>query len=193
MSQETLTFPYRLRQEFLSPAETAFYRVLTEIVKDHFYVCPKVALLDLFFVTRPNENVQHTNKLLRKNIDFMLLRHDTLKPALAIELDYPKQVDHGPADNFLDGLFSAAGLPLVHVVVQQTYDIRELAARFRAARTKSQDITAPLHSDYSPICPRCGVMMVLRFDKDGPLTGQKYYGCLNFPECQETVAIADKK
>ena len=193
MSQESPTLPFRLRQEFLSPAEAAFYRVLTEMVKDHLYVCPKVALLDLFFVTRPNENIQYTNKLLRKNIDFLLLRHETLKPALAIELDYPRQADHGPVDNFLDSLFTVAGLPLVHVVVQQTYDTRELAARFRKARAKFNQVTIPLHSDYSPICPRCGIMMVLRFDKNGPLNGQKYYGCLNFPECQETVAIEDKK
>jgi len=46
-----------------------------------------------------------------------------------------------------------------------------------------------LHTDFSPICPRCGIMMVLRFDKDGPHKGQKYYGCLNFPGCQETVSV----
>lgn len=193
MPNEPIPLPFRLRQEFLSPAEMAFYRVLTEMVKDHLYVCPKVALLDLFFVTRPNENIQHTNRLLRKNIDFLLLRRDTLKPALAIELDYPKQVDHGLVDNFLDSVFTAAGLPLVHVLVQQTYDIRDLALRFRAARVKSQEITVPRHADYSPICPHCGVTMVLRVYKDGPQKGQQYYGCLNSPVCLETVAVDEKK
>jgi hypothetical protein len=193
MSQESVILPYRLRQEFLSPAEMAFYHVLTEMVKGHLYICPKVALQDLFFVTRPNENVQYANKLQRKNIDFLLLRMDNLKPTLGIELDYPKQVDHGPVDNFLDNLFAIAGLPLVHVVVQKTYDIYQLASRFREARAKYNQVTVPRHTDYSPICPRCGIMMVLRFDKDGPHKGQKYYGCLNFPECQETVAIAEKQ
>jgi hypothetical protein len=193
MTQKSEILPYRLRQEYLSPAEMAFYRVLTEMVKDHLYICPKVALQDLFFVTRPNENVQYANKLQRKNVDFLLLRNDNLKPTLAIELDYPKQVDHGPADNFLDSLFATAGFPLVHVVVQKTYDIYELASRFREARIKYNQVTIPRHTDYSPICPRCGIMMVLRFDKDGPHRGQKYYGCLNFPECQETVAIVEKK
>jgi hypothetical protein len=193
MSLKSETLPYRLRQEFLSPAETAFYHVLTEMVKDHLYICPKVALLDLFFVTRPNENVQYANKLQRKNIDFLLLRTDNLKPTLAIELDYPKQVDHGPADNFLDSLFTAAGLPLVHVVVQKPYDIYSLASRFREARARFNQVTIQHHNDYSPICPRCGITMVLRFDKDGPHRGQKYYGCLNFPECQETVAVPEKK
>src|SRR5512133_1911332 len=150
MTDKPEILPYRLRQEFFSPAEMAFYRVLTEMVKDHLYICPKVALLDLFFVSRPNENVTYANKLLRKNIDFLLLRRDTLKPTLAIELDYPKQVDHGPADNFLDSLFNAAGLPLVHVTVQQTYDIYALAYRFREARAKFNQATIPRHTDYSP-------------------------------------------
>ena len=190
---EPVILPYRLRQEFLSPAEMAFYRVLAEMVKDHLYICPKEAVQDLFFVTRPNENVSYANKLQRKNVDFLLLRKDNLKPTLGIELDYPKQADHGPVDNFLDNLFTAGGLPLVHVVVQQTYDIYALASRFREARAKYNQVTVPRHTDYSPICPRCGITMVLRFDKNGPVNGQKYYGCLNFPECQETVAIVEKQ
>lgn len=187
---EPATLPYRLRHEFLSPAESAFYHVLTEMVKDHLLVCPKVALLDLFFVARPNENIQYTNRLVRKNIDFLLLRRDTLKAALAVELDYPKQTDHRPVDTFLDGLCAQVNLPLVHVTVQQTYDIQVLALRFAEAMRKAR-VENPLTSpaDYSPICPRCGITMVLRFDKAGPLNGHKYYGCLNFPTCQETFSL----
>ncbi|HEY3311872.1 MAG TPA: DUF2726 domain-containing protein [Anaerolineales bacterium] len=188
MSDNNTVFPYRMRLEYLSPAESAFFHVLTEMVKGEFTVVPKVALTDLFFVTRPNENVQFGNKLLRKNVDFLLLRRENLKPAMAIELDYPKQTDHRPVDSFMEGLFSTAGLPLIHVTVKQPYDLNDLWKRIRAALKNSQD-TTPLHTDYSPICPRCGITMVLRFDKDGPVNGQKYYGCLNFPTCQETVAV----
>ena len=181
-------FPYRLRSEYLQPAEVAFFHVLAGMMKERFYICPKVALTDLFFVARPNENVHQGAKLVRKNVDFLLLWPESLKPALAIELDYPKQVDHRPVDHFLDGLFAVTGVPLIHVTVQPPYDIKALAERFRQALIHSHD-TAPLHNDFSPICPRCGSTMVLRFDKDGPLNGQKYYGCLNFPTCKETVAV----
>jgi hypothetical protein len=84
MSDKSSVLPYRLRQEFLSSAEGAFYRVLHEMVKDRLYVCPKVSLQDLFFVTRPNENVHYFNKIYRKVVDFVLLGRDTLKPTLAI-------------------------------------------------------------------------------------------------------------
>jgi hypothetical protein len=187
---EPATSPYRLRPEFLSPAEIAFYHILTEMVKDHLYVFPKVALLDMFFVARPNENVQYTNRLLRKNFDFLLLRRDTFKPALAIELDHPKQVDHRPVDTFLESLCAQVNLPLVHVTLQPTYDIQALAVCFSDAMRKAR-VDNPLtrHADYSPICPHCGVTMVLRFFKEGSNKGKQYYGCLNFPQCQETIVL----
>lgn len=188
MSDQNPEFPYRLRIEYLSPAETAFFHVLSGMMKGKFFIFPKVALTDLFFVARPNENVHYGTKLLRKNVDFLLLWPESLKPALGIELDYPKQSDHRPVDHFLDGLFASAGLPLVHITASPPYDVKALAERFRLALKKIFD-TAPLRSNYSPICPRCGITMVLRFDKDGPFNGQKYYGCLNFPTCPETIAV----
>ena len=192
MSDKPITFPYRLRPDFLSPSEAAFFHVLHYLTHTDFFICPKVALSDLLFVTRPNENVQYANKLLRKNVDFLLLRSETLLPALGVELDHPRQVDHGLAASFLDGVFNAAGLPLLHVAVQHTYDIEKLAASMKTVLRQASGATQPLHTDYSPICPRCGIMMVLRFDKDGPHRGQKYYGCLNFPECQEIQAVKIK-
>jgi hypothetical protein len=191
MSQESPTLPYRLRQEFLSPSEAAFYRVLQAMVKDRLYICPKVSLQDLFFVTRPNENVHYFNKIYRKVVDFLLLRCDTLQPTLAIELDYPKQTGHRQSDTFLNDLFVTASFPLVHVTVQQTYDIAALAAQFSESMKKVKEEN-PLsrHADYSPICPRCGITMVLRIYRTGSNAGQQYYGCLNYPTCQETLPVS---
>lgn len=183
------SFPYRLRQDFLSSAETAFYQVLNEMVKGRLHICPKIALQDLFFITRPNENILYSNKLQRKHIDFLLLRHDTLKPALAVQLDYPRQADHRPVDGFLENLCASANLPLVYVVVQPTYDVQALAAKFADAMKKNRGENGLQHTDFSPICPNCGITMVLRFYKDGAKKGQQYYGCLNFPQCQEMVAV----
>ena len=181
-------FPYRIRQNYLSPAESAFFHVLSELTKGKFVVCPKVALTDLFFVARPNENILHVNKLLRKNVDFLLLTCDSLKPALAIELDYPKQLDHRPVDGFLETLFTSTGVPIVHIKVRPTYDIVELEKLLQDAIKRSHK-PKQNQSDFSPICPKCGITMVLRFGKDGPLLGTKYYGCLNYPTCLETVPV----
>jgi len=189
MFDQTSESPYRVRLDYLSAEESAFFHVLYEIVKEQFFVCPKVALTDLFFVARPNENVHHATKLQRKKVDFLLLWRENLKPAVAIELDYPKQTDHRSSDSFLDTLFLSAGLPLIHVTVMRSYDISSLARQVtRAVELSASYLPAP--NDYSPICPRCGITMVLRFDKEGPLNGQKYYGCLNFPTCQEIISVS---
>jgi hypothetical protein len=186
---DSSAYPYRLRQDFLSSAEGAFFRVLQEMVRGRLHICPKVSLQDLFFTTRPNENILYANKLQRKHIDFLLLRCDTLKPALAVQLDYPRQADHRQAEGFLDNLCAAAALPLVYVIVRPTYDVPTLAADFAEAMKKVRGENALHHTDFSPICPKCGITMVLRFFKDGPKKGERYYGCLNFPQCQETVEV----
>ena len=188
MPDNSSEFPFRVRKEFLSQDEAAFFRVLTELVKGVFFICPKVALSDMFTVMRPNQNLQYSMKLQRKNIDYLLLHHQTLKPVLAIELDHPKQADFRPSDNFMDSLFAEAGLPLIHIIAQQPYNIEVILEEILDA-LENTTRTNHLKVDYSPTCPRCGITMVLRFDKDGPIAGQKYYGCLNFPACKETLAV----
>lgn len=44
------SYPFRLRDDFLSRAELSFCQVLTSEVGDRAMVCPKVGLADLFFV-----------------------------------------------------------------------------------------------------------------------------------------------
>ncbi len=181
---------YRLRTEYLAPDEAAFFQVLTKLLKREFFVCPKVALSDLFFVIRPNENVQYASRLIRKNVDFLLLWNETLKPALAIELDHLKQTENHREEDFLDAICQSTGLPLIHITIHPPYDINLLLDKIHLAIKNSKIIT-PADTDFSPICPRCGITMVLRFDKDGPIKGRKYYGCLNFPACQESIDVDD--
>jgi hypothetical protein len=190
---DTDPLPYRVRDEFLSQAESAFYRVLSGMVKDHLFICPKVPLQDIFFVMRPNENVHYFNKIYRKNVDFLLLKQPTLTPAFGIELVYPAKAHHRERDKFLDNVFEAAGLPLVHVTVQQAYDIPALATQFREAMQKPKaGNPSDRAADYSPTCPNCGITMVLRVYRTGPNAGQQYYGCLNYPTCRQSLPVPQK-
>jgi hypothetical protein len=49
------TFPYRLRDDFLSPAEKSFYLVLKSMMGEYFTICPKVSLADLFYTADGNK------------------------------------------------------------------------------------------------------------------------------------------
>ena len=108
--------PYRLRENFLSAPELSLFRVLNGMAGHHYVICPKVALNDIFYIVRPNENVHFFNKFFRKHVDFLLCEPDTLKPAIGFELIKSVGRDGTrEGDLFMQKLFLSARLPLVHV------------------------------------------------------------------------------
>ena len=191
--QDRERLPYRLRETFLSTPELAMLRVLQNMAGRHYVICPKVALNDLFYIVRPNENVHFFNKFFRKHVDFLLCEPDTLKPVLGIELVKPVvKTETREADQFMEDLFLSAGLPLVHIPSSERYSENDLAELFQLAIMKVKE-TAPLRAtaktDSVPMCPVCGKMMVLRIHRDGLNGGRKYYGCMDSPRCNGVVEI----
>jgi hypothetical protein len=185
--------PYRLRENFLSTRELALFRVLQVMVRRHYVICPKVALNDIFYIVRPNENVHFFNKIFRKHVDFLLCEPDTLKPAIGVELVKPvARNETRQADQFMEDLFLSAGLPLAHVPSSDHYAENDLAELFQLAIMKVKEtgaLRATAKTDSVPMCPVCGKMMVLRIHRNGPNAGKKYYGCMDSPRCNGVVAI----
>jgi len=185
--------PYRLREQFMSTPELALLRVLQSMVQNYYVICPKVALNDIFYIVRPNENVHFFNKIFRKHVDFLLCEPDTLKPAFGIELVKPiARNETREADKFMEDLFLSAGLPLVHVPSNDHYDENDLAELFKFSIVKVRNtgsLRASAKADSVPMCPLCGRMMVLRIHRGGPDEGKKYYGCMDSPKCSGVVAI----
>lgn len=185
--------PYRLRENFMSSTELALFRVLQTMVGAHYIICPKVALNDIFYIVRPNENVHFFNKIFRKHVDFLLCEPNTLKPAFGIELVKPVgKTETRETDQFMQDLFLSAGLPLIHVPSSERYSEQDLTELFQRAVTKVKD-TGPLRAtskaDSVPMCPVCGRMMVLRIHRNGGDAGKKYYGCMDNPHCPGAVEL----
>lgn len=185
--------PYRLREQFMSAPELALYRVLGELVEDRYAICPKVALNDIFFIARPNENVHYFNKIFRKHVDFLLCHPKTLKPAFGIELIKPiAKDDTRERDQFMEDLFLSAGLPLVQIPASQRYSLADLIDLFKQALLRIKhtgSLRATDQTDSVPMCPVCGRMMVLRIHRDGQDAGKRYYGCPDNPHCPGVVEI----
>jgi hypothetical protein len=193
---------YRLRDDFLSPAEASFFHVLQLAIGTQFVLCTKVGLGDLFYVTRPNENRAARNRITQSHVDFVLLDPGTLKPVAALELDDSSHQSQKAAtrDEFKDRLFAAAGLPLVRVPVQRAYDAKQVAAIVSQAVAPPAtteggfELPSPVeplpHRDalQPPVCPRCEIPMVLRTAKQGTNAGQPFWGCANYPRCRAVVA-----
>jgi len=193
--------PYGLRDDFLSKAELSFYKVLHRAVDGRAVICPKVSLSEIFFVKRPNENMSYRNKIDRKHVDFILCSNDIMQPIAGIELDDTshQRQDRIERDIFVEDVFKTGGLPLIRITNKNSYTIAEIKDKLEflfqvAENTASMDKSKPVGTvDYSkdsaPICPKCGVPMVLRIVKRGENVGENFFGCPNYPRCRETLKV----
>ena len=186
--------PYRLRKPFLSSSETAFLDALRIMVEDRFLISVKVALPALFHVMRPNEKVHFYSKIFRKNIDFLLLDPTTYRPTIGIELLHAmSKRKERDSDRFLAKVFEHARRPLVRVPLADKYEVDELLPLFHDAILKAKNGNSGksiARGDSVPVCPKCGLMMVLRIHRNGANGGEQYYGCMNSPACDGVVKIA---
>ncbi|MFA9403573.1 MAG: DUF2726 domain-containing protein [Anaerolineales bacterium] len=191
--------PYRVRDDFLSQAEHSFYQVLRSMMGEHFTICPKVNLRDIFYVAKRKDSFGAYNRINRKHIDFIICEPKTMRPKFAIELDDSshKRSDRSERDQFVNKVFAQAGLPLVRVQARDSYSQSELGELFRSALSQSsptQDVEGPpanAHAEASEVsnCPKCGIPMVMREAKRGSRKGERFYGCENYPQCRETMPI----
>jgi len=198
-------FPYHLRDHFLSPAELSFFEVLRTVVDNRAVLCTKVALGDVFWVKKddPSRFRIYTNKIDRKHVDFLVCDSVTMRPLVGIELDDKshQRQDRQERDAFIDQVFKAAGLPLLHVPVKRGYVAAELAAQiapFLGADsqlktmattpvrvTESSALSSPKHE--APTCPKCGGVMILRTAKSRANAGNRFWGCSNYPTCRSML------
>ncbi|MBN2706596.1 MAG: DUF2726 domain-containing protein [Deltaproteobacteria bacterium] len=111
--QELTELPYKIRDDFLSPAEKNFYLVLRGCVSEWADVCPKVNLGDLFFASCSNfgERQSYANKINRKHVDFLLVDRITASPLIGIELDdrSHNQQNRKDRDEFVEKVLKKLG------------------------------------------------------------------------------------
>jgi len=190
--QEEL-LPYRLREHFLTTPEVILYRALKEMAGERYVIYAKVALNDIFFIVRPNENVHYFNKLFRKHVDFLLCHPQSLRPQIGVELVRPvPNSGTRSTDQFMEDLFLTAGLPLVQIPSNDHYEISEIVSLFQSSLAKVKQMErrlADVSLDSIPMCPMCGKMMVLRTHRNGAPTGELYYGCIDNPTCTGQVPL----
>ena len=184
--------PYRQRDDFLSASELSFYRVLISSIDGEYLICPKINLADIFFVARPHENRSYRNRIDRKHVDFLLCNSKSMKPILGIELDDSSHSrrDRQERDEFVDQVFKAAGLPLLHVRAAVGYNPKDLADLvLQATAGVAESRKRVEHEAGKPVCPKCGTQMVLRTAKKGEQKGEQFWGCGNYPKCREVTKV----
>lgn len=141
-SDSKITFPYGKRDDFLSPAEVSFFHVLKNELPAEWCLIAKVNLADLFFVRQPHRNQAARNRIDRKHVDFVICDAATMAPLLGIELDDSshERQDRKERDEFVDRVFAAAGLSILHVKAARGY---QPAALMEVVRSKLGIATVP--------------------------------------------------
>lgn len=196
------SLPYRLRDDFLSQAELSFYKVVSNLLTGPYVVQSKVRLADIFFVSRPQENMSYLSKIDRKHVDFLVCDAVSMKPLLGIELDDSshRRSSRQQRDEFVNEVFQAAGFPLVRIPVGHVYNVGELTAQIKPYLQKQGNISksppamgVEQQRSSPPLCPKCGIPMVIRSVSQGPNKGKQFYGCKNYPRCHELKPISIHK
>ena len=128
--------PYRAKSQILSQGENAFFQVLLQAVGSQLYVCVKPNLADVIYVERgTNQKQGFRNRIDRKHVDFLFCKPQTMQPILAIELDDKShdRPDRKKRDEFVDAVYRAARLPILHVRAKASYDPATLRSEIQAA------------------------------------------------------------
>ncbi len=121
--------PYYKNSSFITNAELSFFKVLEKAVANTYYIFPQVNLASLVKVNAKGSDWwKYFGKINKKSIDFILADKTTCKPILAIELDDSshKEFDRQKRDEFVNKVFAKIGIPILHVVYKNGYNITQL-------------------------------------------------------------------
>ncbi len=137
---------YEACEGILTEAELVFYRVLREALRhptdpngaDQAVVMCKVGMMDLVGVKKGldrSTNQRAFNRIKSKHVDFVLVRPGDMGVMCVIELDDSSHNSKKAKarDAFVDSVYGAAGIPIVHVPCKGGYGKEEVAGVIRGA------------------------------------------------------------
>lgn len=129
-------YPYRKKDYLLSKAERVFFDALLSAVGDRLFIFCKVRMQDVLFLPKgTTERQSWLNKVRQKHLDFVLCERQSIGPVLVIELDDSshQREDARKRDAFKNKSLQDAGLPILRVNVQKSYDPTQLAELIQQA------------------------------------------------------------
>ncbi len=181
--------PYRLQDDFLSPAGLYFYKVLSS-VRISLYCSIQGQTGGHFLCSSPGQKPRLLQQNCQKALRFSGRDAATMRPLLGIELNdvSHQRENRQKRDRFIERVFDAAKLPLLRFPVQREYNPGEIAAKIAPylresvvsppAPEPASKPAAPADNDV-PLRPKCGIPMVLRTVTQREHKGKQFYSCVN--------------
>lgn len=126
--------PYQKKRGVLSYREAQFHRILVRLINNEYQVLSMVRMADVIYLSKDIEDRKsHNINISSKHFDFVLCDKLKFAPRLVIELDDPTHLYYyrKEIDDFKEKACEVAGLPLLRVKVQHTYNEEELKEKIR--------------------------------------------------------------
>jgi hypothetical protein len=123
---------YLHRGSLLTQAESRLYEALVEAAKGDYWIFPKVRLAHIVKAgkSQGREAWQSAfDKISSKYIDFVLCIPGNYHIVAVIELDDGSQdrAERKEKEAFVDEVTASAGVPVLHIVAEESYDTEDLA------------------------------------------------------------------
>ena len=124
---------YIPREYLFTATEWRFAQALQAAIGREYFMMGKVRIADLLAVEshpkiKRSDWMSRFAKISSKHIDFVLIDPETGKVVCCIELDDKshQRADRIERDIFVNGAFKQAGVPLLRIPTQSSYDIQAL-------------------------------------------------------------------
>ncbi len=107
---------YYQKNSILTEGELRFYRILSFLVKDSYFIFPQVRLANVVKIPKERFFWESFNPLGSKCVDFVLCDKKTGETLLVIELDDKTHTlpHRRRRDKFVDTVLKKAGIPILH-------------------------------------------------------------------------------
>ncbi len=167
-----ITPTYRVRDDFLSHTETAFYHTLKAVVNERAVILTKVNLADLVYAAKGTNRERYIawQRINRKHVDYVLCKPNSLEPIAAIELDdhSHQRPDRQERDVFVDEVLRGAGLLVFRFHPNMDDDVTTIRKTF--ARTLWPTTVIPVDSSESELTVGEIVTLPKTTSADSPLS-----------------------
>lgn len=169
--------PYILKEEILTRAEASLFFIMNKTfnsllacIGKGIVIFPKIRLADIIEVSTPLKSRKELlYRIAYKHIDYLICDRDTLGLVCAVELDdfYHTRSDKIARDNFVDSTLRDCGVQIFRVNIP----IKDVTPN------SLDNISDYILDYYSPICPKCGKLMMSMKSRRSKSYGHRFYGC----------------
>jgi very-short-patch-repair endonuclease len=137
---EARKYKYQQKNFFMSRAEHECYDALVSAVGEKYYIFPQVHLPSIVDNKVVGQNWKGAfSHISQKSVDFVLCDKAYIAPKLAIELDdrTHERQDRIDRDGEVERVLQGAGLPLLRLQNNGSFDSKNLAEKVQGVLSKS--------------------------------------------------------